>query len=752
MDRHLDFGTITNFNIDRGFGFVSRTLNNGARSDCFVHVSKISRRYPQIADAIEKGCTAKVDFWYEVKADSKAGLSVSDIWLSPDDMTQVTAEDFANHLIGLGYRDPFIFSEEIVKAFVCFPKSREVLERELVNPTRHTNFARTFWWGHHSAHGLVLLDRTIKCNAPGLNKSLLFVRCSDKVVYEEPRDQWRLSSAKNRANPYKNADASLDAELRADADLYRRLVRDAFDRKCLLENAQQQERERQEQIDNARKLLEQEERERRKRIEDERLRKKQQEIARIESERRRRLQPLSNGLRLLTLSSDDALRRTLIVCPSLEGKDIALCYAWSGIPFATPIENLSIQTLAEAIGDREACRLLSARIAELSVASYYRFLGRNVVDVSIAQIEGADNRWKDFDLLVDGKPIDVKNARRSFSNPESFVSHCVPRFKSSRDTADDVTVVGVLSDYLVIDDYAKGGMTVRILGEVDVTHVRNLYRWMRVRFGSWLDLHALWKTGYQPGWVFEYPTDHYVDRSQAIDTVRNAIDSEQYSLSDIPDWVLPLVFHESRLVKDPLAHEKRAILADLNSLRLAIGLSRPNLFVFSMGLLLEGMRNGYKSELITDQLRALMFLCDKPIYPLGLVDSQNYISQLIDMMTTIYQSIVGRGKKLDAFRMPHPLILKGRTDDGTWLTLVAYCGGWRTRPVRAPCGNAPLYLGQSETCPSCARLICAECGYCLGTCDLVGERQQNVAESYPEAHEMRSRVHNYSGVKAKRWS
>jgi hypothetical protein len=46
------------------------------------------------------------------------------------------------------------------------------------------------WWGYSKEHGWVMLDRSIACNKPGQTRPLLFVRCSDGVVFSEPRERW----------------------------------------------------------------------------------------------------------------------------------------------------------------------------------------------------------------------------------------------------------------------------------------------------------------------------------------------------------------------------------------------------------------------------------------------------------------------------------------------------------------------------------------------------------------------------------
>ena len=46
------------------------------------------------------------------------------------------------------------------------------------------------WWGYSNAHGWVMLDRSVACNKPAQDCPLLFVRCSDGVVFSELRERW----------------------------------------------------------------------------------------------------------------------------------------------------------------------------------------------------------------------------------------------------------------------------------------------------------------------------------------------------------------------------------------------------------------------------------------------------------------------------------------------------------------------------------------------------------------------------------
>jgi hypothetical protein len=46
------------------------------------------------------------------------------------------------------------------------------------------------WWGYSKEHGWVVLDRRIPCNAPGIKKDLLFLRCRDSIIFDVKRESW----------------------------------------------------------------------------------------------------------------------------------------------------------------------------------------------------------------------------------------------------------------------------------------------------------------------------------------------------------------------------------------------------------------------------------------------------------------------------------------------------------------------------------------------------------------------------------
>ena len=76
----IDFGSISKYNTDRGFGFVVGTFCN-SQQRVFFHIKNIKKRYPELAQKLDNGeSVATVNLWYEFETTEK-GQQVSKVWL-----------------------------------------------------------------------------------------------------------------------------------------------------------------------------------------------------------------------------------------------------------------------------------------------------------------------------------------------------------------------------------------------------------------------------------------------------------------------------------------------------------------------------------------------------------------------------------------------------------------------------------------------------------------------------------------------
>ncbi len=84
----IDHGSVQDYSR-RGFGFVSRTLTSVGHSDSkvFFHIKTVRRKYPELADKLDRGLHGGVSFWYEAEPSAK-GQQVRELWLKAEEMPE----------------------------------------------------------------------------------------------------------------------------------------------------------------------------------------------------------------------------------------------------------------------------------------------------------------------------------------------------------------------------------------------------------------------------------------------------------------------------------------------------------------------------------------------------------------------------------------------------------------------------------------------------------------------------------------
>ncbi|MDD2978077.1 MAG: hypothetical protein PHN28_15110 [Aquabacterium sp.] len=406
-------------------------------------------------------------------------------------------------------------------------------------------------------------------------------------------------------------------------------------------------------------------------------------------------------------------------------RDASLLLAWadSTLPIELPLNRSS---LVSHLGEQRANRLCSARAAEICSRDYYRALGRKVTDISVGQLYRGED-WREFDLMVGNQPVDVKNARKSFFNPETYIEHYIPKFKESRQVGDAVRICGVLSDYGNFEDICEGNIQCRVLGEISKPQLFALKSWMTNRFGSLLSLDGLWRDGYQPGWMFEYPREHYYLRDMVVLEAPKAVQHFLNLHEKVPRWLISL--SPKFLISCGQSDSELDLLSDLHSLREGVGFSRPSLYLFAMGRILEDLSHNVPIENSSASIFKEYLFADVEgsyLAPLGLEDSQGYVHSLLERLANIYEHVAQSGKRFKSFRLIHPDILIGQDQEDEWCSLIAYCGGWRVSK-KVKCGYTPLVFGINENCPQCKHLVCPKCGYCSSHCVLCEQRQISAA-------------------------
>ena len=76
------------------------------------------------------------------------------------------------------------------------------------------------WWGYNKEHGWVVLDRRIPCNAPGLKKDLLFLRCRDSNIFDVKRESWNPPLYKFAPNYLRDLTPPASDEAAAELEAY----------------------------------------------------------------------------------------------------------------------------------------------------------------------------------------------------------------------------------------------------------------------------------------------------------------------------------------------------------------------------------------------------------------------------------------------------------------------------------------------------------------------------------------------------
>ena len=415
---------------------------------------------------------------------------------------------------------------------------------------------------------------------------------------------------------------------------------------------------------------------------------------------------------------------TYFSLPKLDQHDLWLVEKWCQLPRNSLNRTSLIKTCSK---DPKLDRLLSARSAEKVAADFYRYYGKKVKDISITQInENSKSDWKDYDLNVDGFPIDVKNSRQSRKNPDRYTEHCIPQFKSSRKNQ-DVTIAGVFSPYLwafeLLDKPVEHHQyrTIQFLGETTHKKLQEL----KNEFNDWVDFELRNSTGiyFLPPWMFDYPEYVYTERNEARKELKDFTNLDSLREATFEFNPLPVSIAAGIDLTEILGNKASEEWEQhfLNQLRNRIekyGLSLPFLFLTVLTHFLDMVHSSKTvSGFEPDRYRKFLF-SEEFGRPLGIYDPLKTICALINNLSTLWTAENELIRKFRLFKLRSFNILWGKSDssDNLWTTLIAYC---------RECGKNPLVLGESERCEY-GRLICPEpdCGFCCQTC-----KEKNQAET-----------------------
>ena len=411
--------------------------------------------------------------------------------------------------------------------------------------------------------------------------------------------------------------------------------------------------------------------------------------------------------------------RAYFPLPELNEDDIQLVGKW----YQSPQNNLDRKSLIKSKSkDWELGRLLSARSAEKIAMDFYRNYGKEVKDISIIQIDENNNfDWKDYDLNVDGFPIDVKNSRQSQKSKDRYTEHCIPRFKNSR-TNQEVRIAGVFSPYLwpfeLLDEPEEyhQDREIQFLGETTLRKQQELKNEFNNDLVYFSDPQPSSKY-FLPPWIFDFPQYIYTVRDKARKELKGFSDLTLLKEATSKTNLIPLAIAAGIdltkiLNKKALGCWEWSFLDQLRNRIEKYGLSLPFLFFTILEHFLC-MATSCKtiSDFNPKNYRKLLFYKERSNSPLGIYDPLKTIYALIEALETLWTAENRLMHRFRVFKLVSFNILQGKRDrnENTWTTLITYCGGHLENG--SSCGKNPLVLGESKLC-ECRRLICPDCSFC----------------------------------------
>lgn len=495
-------------------------------------------------------------------------------------------------------------------------------------------------------------------------------------------------------------------------------------------------------------------------VEEDILRRKREKIHKKAVERQMERQRIETNRFRSEISS---LFKELNVCArsssvsgiELDTLDLRLVEEWRG---SLGTDNLTIDNFFEGqIDSYKTCRLLSARVAEKAAINFLKSLEPYVTDVSIGQVTGEDSGWLKYDLATPERCIDVKNARRSFSSPDSFSEQLVKSWKKTHSS--EVVILGTLSDYVTEQQFRNTEFgEVLILGEVSRSEILRLEHWVNSEFSDHISVDFKGDHTFLPGWIFDYPVSYYLSNPDGFESkaatflshvTSASMDAEGRSPAIdrkqlVPRWLLSFVDDE-RIVKPFLkSTDELEIWQVVRRLKRNKGWSRPAVYLMLMASVLS-KSGGSSNENLPKLWGEFLFASEVNgrSFPLGIHDPMQQIFALKECLEQIWHRGRGLLSEFSSFMLVGPNILRGKTKAGDWRTIIAFCGGWKKDPV-VRCGKNPIHIAESQSCTTCGKLRCSACGHCDQSCPSnISRRNGNRSPSFtnfPNSTQLHAKV------------
>lgn len=104
----IEFGYVQEYNVERGFGYVSRTfgkskrkygdINRRHRDGLWFHIKRVKHDYPDVAKELDAGLFTSISFWYELDRSDNNRINVGQIWVDPKDIPKQKRDDLIAYI------------------------------------------------------------------------------------------------------------------------------------------------------------------------------------------------------------------------------------------------------------------------------------------------------------------------------------------------------------------------------------------------------------------------------------------------------------------------------------------------------------------------------------------------------------------------------------------------------------------------------------------------------------------------------
>lgn len=96
----LDFGEIQDYDCERGFGFVNRTVSGRPDERIFFHIKKVRYRYLDLSRRLDNGNFSDIGFWYNIESTDK-GKQVNELWLTAKEIPSSQRNELISYIESL---------------------------------------------------------------------------------------------------------------------------------------------------------------------------------------------------------------------------------------------------------------------------------------------------------------------------------------------------------------------------------------------------------------------------------------------------------------------------------------------------------------------------------------------------------------------------------------------------------------------------------------------------------------------------